>query len=128
MTRTLLTALVVRCDEPLSREQDRKDCRVLFVYLIETEGFIGAKAASTNQPKEKAMPQKTPATVTGFDGGSTLYDFFDADTGESVLVAHTYSEARFVLGDDFATTTRSLAVGHYTEMPAEAFTNRIPNV
>lgn len=78
--------------------------------------------------EEKAMPQKTPAAVTGFDGGSTLYDFFDAETGESVLVAHTYSEARFVLGDDFATTTRSLAAGHYSEMPADAFTNRIPNV
>ena len=58
---------------------------------------------------------------------ATLYDFFDADTDENVLRAFTMSEARFVLGDAFATTTYSLAAGLYEEMPAEAFTNRISN-
>lgn len=70
------------------------------------------------QPTKKERNEMTEAT---------LYDFFDADTDESVLRAYTYSEARIVLGNGLSLTTRSLAVGHYEGMPAEAFTNRISN-
>jgi len=65
------------------------------------------------------MPQKTP----------TLYDIFDAETGEMILVAETYADARFILGDRFDTTTRSLSLSlpDTDDLPAEKFTKRVRN-